>query len=65
MSYLTTENRLTRIEARLTLSSRNGLVWQFQPTAQASVPLPGLPAYLSSRLAASRERSEEIERRFY
>jgi hypothetical protein len=64
-SYLTTENRLTRIEVRLTISSQTGFHWQTKPTARTSVPLPGLPAYLSSRLAANRERSEEIERRFY
>jgi hypothetical protein len=64
-NYLSSENRLTRIEAHLTLTSRNVLIWQTVPTARTAVPLPGLPAYLSGRLAAQRERSEEIERMLY
>jgi hypothetical protein len=63
-NYLSTENRLTRIEARLTLSSAFKVVWETMPTAQTTVPLHGLPAYLSSRLAVS-PRSEEVERLLY
>ena len=58
-NYLSTENRLTRIEARLTLTSSSKLVWQTIPTARTNVPLPDLPVYLSSRLAANPTRSEE------
>ena len=64
-NYLSSENRLTRIEARLTLTSKNILIWQTIPTARTEVPLPGLPAYLASRLASSRVRSDEIERMLY
>jgi hypothetical protein len=64
-NYLSTENRLTRIEARLTLSTSRKLVWQTIPTARTIVPLPNLPVYLSSRLAAQPERSQECERLLY
>ena len=66
-SYLSSANRLTRIEARLTLSSRaaDGWRWQTAPTARSTVPLPNLPAYLSSRVALSRDRSDEMERLLY
>jgi hypothetical protein len=66
-SYLSSANRLTRIEARLTISSRgtDGWHWQTNPTARSTVPLPNLPAYLSSRVAMSRERSDEMEHLLY
>ncbi len=64
-SYLSSENRLTRIEARLTLMSRDVVIWQTIPTSRTSVPLPGRSAYISGRLAANRARSEEFERMFY
>ena len=41
------------------------MIWQTSPTARSTVPLPKLPAYLSSRLAISPERSEEFERLLY
>ena len=65
--YLSSPNRLTRIEARLTLASRGPAEWHWQtnPTARSAVPLPNLPAYLSSRMAVSRERSDEMERLLY
>jgi hypothetical protein len=62
-SYLSTQNRLTRIEVRLSLTSPSGaLLWQISPTARSSVPLPELSTYISSRLAAIQTRSEEIEK---
>jgi hypothetical protein len=64
-NYLSTDNRPTRIEARLTLTSPSKLVWQTTPTASSKVPLPNLPVYLSSRLAANPARSEECERLLY
>ncbi len=65
--YLSSPNRLTRIEARLTLASRGPAEWHWQtnPTARSAVPLPNLPAYLSSRMAMSGERSDEMERLLY
>jgi hypothetical protein len=66
-SYLSSANRLTRIEARLTITSRGPAEWHWQtnPTARSAVPLPNLPAYLSSRLAMGLERSDEMERLLY
>jgi hypothetical protein len=64
-NYLSSENRLTRIEARLTLSSGKQPVWKTTPTARSTVPLPKLSAYVASRVAASRERSEEFEKMLY
>jgi hypothetical protein len=64
-NYLSSENRLSRIEATVTLSSTGGLIWQTKPTARSQVPLPKLPAYLASRAAISPERSEEFEQLLY
>jgi hypothetical protein len=64
-NYLSTENRLTRIESDLTLTAAQRTVWHTMPTARSTVPVPGLPAYHSSRLALSRARSEEFERLLY
>jgi hypothetical protein len=66
-SYLSSANRLTRIEARLTITSvaPGGWEWQTNPTSRSTVPLPNLPAYLSSRVALSRDRSDEMERLLY
>jgi hypothetical protein len=64
-SYLSSPNRLTRIEARLTLSDRSELIWQTSPVARSQVPLPRLPAYLANRVATSPQRSEEFERLLY
>ena len=51
-NYLSSQNRLTRIEAELTLTSRGEVIWQTKPTARSKVPLPNLPAYLASRVAS-------------
>jgi hypothetical protein len=64
-NYLATENRLTRINARLSLTSGGNLIWHAVPTALTKVPLPNLPAYLSSRLASSPKRRDDLERLLY
>lgn len=66
-NYLSSDNRLTRIEARLMLAKQSSgeVVWRTTPTARTIVPVPGLPAYVSSRAAASRERSPQFERLLY
>jgi len=64
-NYLSSANRLTRIVAHLTLSSRGELKWQTSPTARSTVPLPKLSALLASRVAASDHRSEDFERMLY
>jgi hypothetical protein len=65
--YLSSANRLTRIEVRLTVtkSGQAAPVFQTMPTARSSSPLPKLPLYLSNRLAMSGERTEEVEKLLY
>jgi len=64
-NYLSSENRLTRIIAHLTLSSGGQVKWQTSPTSRSTVPLPKLPALLAGRVAAGSKRSEEFERMLY
>jgi hypothetical protein len=66
-NYLSSQNRLTRIEARLTLMvpSSKKVVWRINPTARTSVPVPGLPAGISTRLAVNPARTDEDERLLY
>lgn len=64
-NYLSSQNRLTRIVSHLTLTSGGRVVWETMPSARTTVPMPGLPAYLSSRLAVSPARSDEFERLLY
>jgi hypothetical protein len=64
-NYMSSENRLTRIDAQLRLLHRGQEIWQSTPTARTSVPLPNLPAYLAARVALSPARSEEFERLLY
>lgn len=63
-NYLSSNNRLTRIEAHLTLSTGGRIVWEPRPTVRTAVPVPGLSAYNSSRLAVG-VRSDELERALY
>ena len=64
-TYLSSENRLTRIDAQLILTCRGKELWKTTPTARTAVPLPSIPAYLSSRLAFGSTRIEEFERLLY
>jgi len=64
-NYLSSQNRLTRIEVALTLTSRGEVIFRTTPTARSKVPLPNLPAYLASRAAISTKRSEEFEHLLY
>ncbi len=64
-NYLSSQNRLSRIEAHLILTTPRKVVWETRPTAQTKVPLPGQTAYHSSRLAVSPARIEEFERLLY
>jgi hypothetical protein len=65
-NYLSSENRLTRIEVQLILtgSSSHQVVWRTKPTARTTVPLPRLPVGVSGRAAAS-ARSAVFERLLY
>ncbi len=64
-NYLASENRLTRIDARLKLLKNGIEIWNTTPTARTKVPLPNLPAYYSARAALSTARVEEFERLLY
>jgi hypothetical protein len=63
--YLASENRVTQIQVHLALLARGVEKWQSIPTARTTVPLPNLPLYLASRLAANPARSEEMEHLLY
>ncbi len=63
--YVSSANRLCRIEAHLTLLAGDQVSWQAIPTARSTVPLPRLPADVSSRVALTPERSAEFERMLY
>jgi hypothetical protein len=64
-NYFATENRLTLIVARLTLTRGGDEIWKTEPRARTTVPLPKLPAGISSRLAISPKRLEDLERLMY
>ncbi|WP_165074513.1 paraquat-inducible protein A [Paludisphaera rhizosphaerae] len=61
-TYLGTQNRLSRIEARLSLTDRGREIWMTAPNARTIVPVPNLPSYLAGRLALSQDRVEEAEK---
>jgi hypothetical protein len=63
-NYLSSSNRLTRIEVRLTVTRAGQAkpIFQTTPAASSSVPLPKLPLFLSTRLAMPGERTEEVEK---
>jgi hypothetical protein len=64
-NYLLTENRLTRIEVRLELTSRGDLIWHTTPRVTTKVPLPKLTAIQARTLAASIKRAQESEQILY
>jgi len=61
-TYMATENRLTRIEAVVALSHLGREIWKSTPSARTAVPLPGLPSFISTRLALSAERLPDVEK---
>ena len=65
-NYLSSSNRLTRIEVRLTITRAGQAKPIFQTTClllrEAPMPLPKLPLFLSTRLAMPGERTEEVEK---
>ena len=64
-SYMSSQNRLSRIEVKVLLTFRGELLWQTQPTAQSSRRSPKLSTFQASRVAAKQTRSEEIEKLLY
>ena len=63
--YLQSPNRLSQIEARLSVISQGQVVWSDTFKEKTHVPLPKLSAYQASRLAVSDHRSVEFERVLY
>jgi hypothetical protein len=63
--YLSSPNRLSRIDSVVRLSHKGRVFWTVQPLARTTVPVPGLPAYQASRAASSSHRSPEFERVLY
>ncbi len=64
-NYLSSKNRLTRINAQVRLYFRGRETWHTSPTSRTTVPLPNLPAYYSSRIALSPDRIDEFESLLY
>ncbi len=64
-NYFSSENRLTLIHIDLLVTQGKREIWRTSPRARSVVPLPGLPAYLATRVAVSPERSDEFERLLY
>ena len=64
-AYLESPNRITRLEAVVSYFRRGERLWYISPNVGTSVPIPGAPAYLASRLASAGRRSVEFERLFY
>ena len=63
-TYLSSPNRLTRIEVRLTVTRARQVppVFQTMPSARSTGSLSKLPLSLSNRMAMTGERTEEIEK---
>ncbi|MDR3617800.1 MAG: hypothetical protein P4L85_00475 [Paludisphaera borealis] len=64
-NYMATQNRLTRIEARISFSQQGREIWKSTPNARTTVPLPSLPNFISTRLALSDARLPEVEKMLY
>ena len=63
--YLQSPNRLSQIEARLSITCRGQRHWSDIFTGKTQVPLPKISAFQASRLAVSDHRSAEVERVLY
>jgi hypothetical protein len=64
-NYMATQNRLTRIEARIGFSQQGRQIWKSTPNARTTVPLPSLPNFISTRLALSDARLPVVEKTLY
>jgi hypothetical protein len=64
-NYLSSPNKLSRLESVVKLSRQGTTFWTVQPLARTSVPVPGLPALQASRAGVSSHRSPEFERVLY
>lgn len=64
-AYLSTQNRTSRIEAKLSLHERGREIWTTAPNAHTRVPVPNMASYLAGRLALSQNRGDEAEKVLY
>ncbi len=64
-TYLQTQNRLTRIDAALTLTGPGGELWRTVPNARSGLDTHGASSFTVSRLALTDGRSDEAERLLY
>lgn len=64
-TYLSSQSRLSDLDAHLVLSRQGINHWGEAPRARTQVPLPGLSAYQASRLSVGDRRSAEAERLLY
>jgi hypothetical protein len=62
---MATQNRLSRIDARISFFHQGREIWKSTPTARTTVPLPRLPSFTSTRLALSNARLPGVEKTFY
>jgi hypothetical protein len=63
--YPPSQNRLTRIEAHVSLTSTDQFTWDAIATARSTVPLPHLRADIAVAQAPGQERSAEFEKILY
>jgi hypothetical protein len=63
--YEQSKNRITQIDATVSLSGGSRLLWRVQMTARTQVPLPRIRLYEETRLAFAPVQKPEIERRYY
>jgi hypothetical protein len=64
-TYLESLNRITSMDATLTLTRQGERLWKVTPLAKTTVPLPGLPAYQAGRVSVGGHRNVEFERLLY
>jgi hypothetical protein len=63
--YLDSMNRITIIDSRLSVLDGSQVLWYEAPIGRTQVPLPGIPALMAGRMAASDHRSQEFEKLLY
>ncbi len=64
-NYLQSHNRVSMINAKLTLKQQSEILWERFVNARTQVPVPKLPAYQASRIAVGDKPVPEFERVLY
>lgn len=65
-NYHQSQNRLSVIEARLSMSEKGSPIWRAGPLiGRSPLSLPKLPAFYESRVSVGDHRSEDFERLLY